>query len=681
MSDLSISVQPRGQGYVRLGKNHRLNVVPDSIRFSGNVDEYGCFGASWLMKMNPKLPHYDIEHYTPFVIEDGGDPVFSGRIITTPTSLGDEGVYHVEAQGWGQSIKDKATDKIWVVSDLSKWKNSAAHPSTSQASVQPNNNIVIGDGNIILGCGNNVTWQQNRLSGATLDLGINNLCTKAIGVFVMPLSVGSASFTVYLRISDSPDPFNTGVGTSSVNNPPAAFNTITTTATTGADPGGRYIHAFWYWNGVQTTTPNDHTIKFTSIIAFTSNSYESLGASILKASTIISEALDTCVNISTDRSLITATSLSFPNFPSTLGGRKYPNEIIDAANAPHGYLLTLSADPVPVPTYAPLPTDYTYVVGAGEYKLEDPSKNEGRAVYNEIIAEYEDVNGVRGEGSASVAQVATPFQYPNPTFAVNTTGWGVPSGTLTRDAAVFDDAAGSGRMTTNGTGVAEVSIIGAAGSLSQNTLYTLRIRYRRILTLTNAQCIVTDNGNTCNVGSPIIKDKLNHIAVGAFANVDIPFRTGSQADASFTFRNEGAVASDICYIDNIQILSQSGDVVSQRGITRTALKPMSGKSTQAIADAMSTLELNAALQTPFKGKIRVDGRIRLKGGGTTPVNRIPSNVGKALLIEDLEDEVTGVLGRQGIIMFAEYFEKDNYTEIQIDDPSNFITGIRSRIAM
>lgn len=682
---LSVELQPRDGGFVKLGtqQDGGYGVLPGSIEFDGDLSEYGCLSASFRLKLNPRWPRNIIEHYTPVVISDGSDHRWSGRIIAAPTTYTDDAEVVIQCQGWGQHTKDDCTDREWVIADMSRLVESrsltAAQLSKYPAAAQYSTN---GNGRVMAGMGRAQYLENDRLVGSwTLDLGANNLATGAY-VYYESSNNWGASATVALRLSNTADAYAAGNTTYSTTSPGTGPTLL---GGTGATPS-RYVHIWLYWNGgAVASLAADVFIAFRDLIIATDGSDLSGGASVLKASTVISETLDAiCPLISSDRSKISTTSLSLPQFPGS-PGYKYANELIDQANAYHGNLFRLSPDPVPVPEFAAMPTDYTFVVGGGEYTLLEPAALDGREVYSRVISEYEDAAGVRGIATASIANTNVQIklasaQPSNPSFDTNTTGWSTTYGTINRDTGVFNSGPASGRMTPAG---ADVTIYTESwsGSLTPGRTYRAFLWYKLGAGAPQYKLAVSTTGTTgTSAGLP-----------GYIASVGMPDTSGNWAvaqvdfiaDAStvrFTVDSPAASAVD-SYIDTISVYELTSTIVERRGFVRTALKPPVGRSTTAAATALAQLELNNAQFPPFKGTIGITGRIRTKGGASMHVSCLPSMVGEAILIENLHDQNTGALGRQGIIQTAKYVEAEDRAEITIDSASNFLKTLRSRIAL
>ncbi len=369
--------------------------------------------------------------------------------------------------------------------------------------------------------------------------------------------------------------------------------------------------------------------------------------------------------------------------------RQYPDEIINRANTFHGYNTLLSCDPVPVMEFSAQPTDNTYLVGAeDDFKFENPAVNDGRSVFNEVISEYSDATNIQGEAiSRNSGTYLNSVQVSNPGFEVNTTGYTALVGTITRDTVVFDSGVASCRLTSDAFGTANVAFSAALTGLSVGN-YILQIRFRRKVAVTGGIYYVWYGGSSGSISTtyPTFTADIANSTINTFVSIDFPFEiTPSMGANPFVYITQFALATatllgDVGYIDNIQLLRSGTTIVDRRDFVKTALRPMTSKSSYAAAKVISDLELAAAQYPPLKGKLEISGRIRVRGGETIPVSHIPGyGVGRAILLENFNDPNTGAFGRQGVIKTASYDATTDVCTITIDDPADFITNLRARL--
>jgi len=315
-----------------------------------------------------------------------------------PISRGDSSEIQVTASGYWTHLADDPIDKLWVVQDTSKFTNTAANDSAPVANYQGTTPDV-GNGIIVLPAPQSSAAVTSRGVCVTFDAGPNNLIKKAVTVFRQFGAPGSASWTLYARISNSLDGVGGGTLNDATQSNPAANTQYTLSPSHGT--GGRYLHLFWYWAGATLTSLSaDLGCRVESVKIFTDSADESGGASILKASTVISEALadgcDSDIINTSDTSLITTTSFSIPEYYTN--GRKSVSDIIQDVNAYHAYQCFLTPDPLPRLAFRAVPTTPTYILNdADGYTFQDAGVNDASEVYNRVRLKYVNGDGTQGE--------------------------------------------------------------------------------------------------------------------------------------------------------------------------------------------------------------------------------------------------------------------------------------------
>lgn len=674
MADLSIMYQPLAGGWVKLGTQHGggRGVVAESIRLEGDRGEGGCLSCSFKLKQDPRWIQTEMEKATPIVVMDGAEAIWSGRIAETPMTFGEDDIeVGVNAQGWWQHMKDDCTDREWVISDLSRWVDIRTQPNARLLYAEDASHFVVNNANgyIQLALQPNQTYATNSRCGVTIDLGANNT-SKTVSVDYTS-SNNSAGVSLYCYNHSTAywaDATNeTGFGP--IANNAGASGTQTATFTTTR----RYVTVFMYVTAGGATGAANIWFNLTGIRVFTDSADASAGASILKASTVISETLDACAPlISADRSRITTTSLSLPQFPGSPGWR-YADELIKQANAPHGYLARLTPDPVPVFEYSPIPTDYRFVLGEGQYTLLEPAAQALQGVASRVITEYEDASGVRSYAEADVSDdlVSSPVQVTNPSATVDTSNWS--GGSLSRDTGTFQSTPASFRVTTPGYGAADLTQRPTPGKK-----YTIRF-YAKGNSATTIW--VWAGGDKTTNPFPGWAQYVRPTLTTSWAlyEIELTWPSNISTDGySLTFDADTVTIN----VDDIQIFEATANLIDRRGFRRTFLRPMTQRSTLATAQAISDLELADAQFPPFKGTIgTVGGRIPLKGGGSMDVSHLPACVGDNILLGNLHDPNTQGLGRIGNIQSVVYDHDKRQAIIGIDRDLSFITELRNRLSL
>lgn len=670
--EFSVVFEPLDGGPVKIGtapKDGGAGIQPDSLKFDGDLSEYGPLGASLRLKMDPKLAAVRglVERFTPMTIYRGASEVWDGRVIAAPGSYGEESEIVVQGQGWGQHTKDDCMDRVWVVSDLSRFADMRAQSTLAAGAVRASTSVSIDEGGITITDASGIALAASGRGGVVLDLGPNNVARRLVVTYTS--SNNTANQQLYYSLSSIVDG-GPGLGSvadlAAVANNAGASGTLTMTATSDTR---RYVHVFSHSNPGYTPGA-DVWFKITSVQIFTSTAYESGNASIFKASTGISETLDAlCPLLATDRSKISTTSLSLPHFPAQAGW-KYANEYIDEANSYHGYKFKIG--PGRVPEFAALPTDYTYVLKSGEYTLKTPAEEDGRETFNRVVAPYDDAAGV-----SAYAEAATTYTDDsqilvangNNTFNVDTSGW-ANGAAFTRQTGSFNTSPASAAMASG-----QITTANIAGLLPGKK-YRLRFSARSTSGAGTVLVCVGDRTVVGTLSGDLVVNQ--EVALtGSWQTFYIEF-TPNRTDTGIAFF--GILVTTL-YLDDIYIQSKRATVADRRGFRRTLLKPASGPSNSTVQSALATVELNAHQYPPFKGQINVTGYITLKGGERVHVSDLPHATGEGLLLADMPDPNTGAMGRFGIIQTAEYTQATDSCDIVMDDPRNFIQVLRNRIGL
>jgi len=409
MSEYSISIKHIDNGWQRLESAYQLEVVPESISHSHEMPG-GPSTLSFSLKRDTRIPWPDLTPFTPVSCKIGGVECWSGRIMQTPTNRGDSSEIQVSAQGYWGHLMDDPIDRLWVMQDLSRFTNTAANSSAPVANYQgtvPD----IGNGVIVLPAPQSSAAVTNRGVSVTFDAGPNNLIKKAVTVFRQFGAPGSASWVLYARISNSLDGIGGGTLNDATQTNPAENTQYTLSPSHGT--GGRYLHLFWYWGGATLAAlAADLGCRVESVKIFTDSADESGGASILKASTVISEALaaggDSDFINTSDTSLITTTSYSIPEYSTN--GRRSAQDVITDVNAYHAYQTYLTSEALPRLVYRAVPTTPTYIVNdADGYTFQDAGVNDASEIYNRVRYRYTNGDGTSDEVTSTPTTDTTPI--------------------------------------------------------------------------------------------------------------------------------------------------------------------------------------------------------------------------------------------------------------------------------
>ena len=192
----------------------------------------------------------------------------------------------------------------------------------------------------------------------------------------------------------------------------------------------RYISFRIQDTGAGHTPSSDVWLKITSVKVFADTAYESGNASVLKASTVVSDALDRgTLALSSDRSGIDVTIFSIPDlWPDPKGVTA--RELISKVNAYHNW--TAKLEPGKRFVFRARTTTPKVKVGEGSALPddEDASANDITDVYNHCRATSTEPGGqlvvvdrYSAQQASAVPEDYTAAIVSNPSFATNTTGW------------------------------------------------------------------------------------------------------------------------------------------------------------------------------------------------------------------------------------------------------------------
>lgn len=691
---LSVEVQRRDQTWEKVGSGLSRGVVPEAIQYSHAFD--GSIGgpqtASFVLHDKAHRSRPDLEHFTPVVIKDGVVPVFSGRVIRTPEVRGEQYQRSVEVQGWKEHLKDNPLDKVWVVSDLSKWQDglSMTGGSATPASYSKGVSQFSGDQYAVTLSGGRAAYATTLKcwGQAILDLGPNNVAKRIVATYAGDVAGAGTNAILYARSGQYPDLLNPGSYTDAFSD-----NTITTAPETSAgtfSTGYRYVILGVYYAGVSAALGSDYWLRFTDIQVFTDTADESGNESILKASTVIGETLTAkCPLISSDQSGITATSFVIPEFHTGLPGYMYPNEILEAVNAYHGYQCLLSNDATARFKYRAVPTAPTYAVGKSDgYSFENPGTYDGSEVYSQVIASYTDAAGVPG-----VAVVGSPTapsfpalsgkQLSNPSMDTNTTGWSgytTPAVTIARDTGTYDSTPASLSWQLTAPGLPATIICSTSSWTSALTVgkaykLTGKIKASVADVTTSIECIIRD-GTTVTGGSRLATDSQN-LTDTNWHDFSIIFTPISSSCILCLQATKASGTNPVYYVDTLKLYDTASTVVDRRGFVRTKLVEFRSRMTSAAATQIAQVILDSSQHPPLKGTLTIQGRIRRTNGTTIPVTQL--QLGDAILLEDETDPNTGAIGRIGIIQEFSYNHDTDQATITIDSNQNFVANLLARM--
>lgn len=385
-----ISLKTLGGSWEKVGTGQSLGITAENITHTHDLPG-GPASLSFVLKRDTRVRWPDITPFTPAYCTVGGIRAWSGRITSTPTERSESAQITVNGTGYYHShLKDDGYDKTYVIADLSRWVDARSMSGTTLglAGAWAAGQVSLGS-QLLLAFPANVAVTANAASGATLDLGPNNNAARVIVTYTSSNNDADASLVV--RATTVANWFGAG-DQNTVKNNAGASGTLALT------PGAsrRYVHIGCYCDLGHTPAADVH-FKITSILVFTSTTYETGNASDLHADTVIKDALtQKAPLLSTDQTLIAAATFDIPEYATW--GRKSVADIVDDVNRFHGYQARLTSEPKPRFEWRAVPTTPTWVLsGSDAYHFTNASSNDASEIYNKVRVKYQTGDGTVGE--------------------------------------------------------------------------------------------------------------------------------------------------------------------------------------------------------------------------------------------------------------------------------------------
>lgn len=447
MAESVVRVQALDGAWETVGVDRLAGVWPENLELSS--DQWGSKGCTFDLRRDPTASWPDLLAFTPIEVDIDGQLSWSGRVSETPSRDGTDRVMSVVGEGWQHHLDDDLVDRKWVVTALGGWRDLRGVPdallgvSAGKLPVAPQ--VDVGNGTIRIAWPAGTAVVQNTYASVVLDLGPANLAKRIV------VTADAGGFDqdtrLYVRGCASPsDPIN---GSPQTDAGILALGGLSTSTTFSGNlsSGYRYVYLIVFRNGVTTTQAAvDSWCRIKDVQVFAETAYESGNASVLKASTVVSDVLDRGTPLlSTDRSGITATSFSLPEYAPD--GPRTPREHIGAVNAFHGWMAKVDPDRRMV--FQALPSRPKFTLGDwSAFELQDAAGSSGADIYNRVLVTGQDPAGQAVQVSRTAVQAfglptipQTDIVVSNPSFETNTAGWssGDPL-TRTTTAGEFDSA-------------------------------------------------------------------------------------------------------------------------------------------------------------------------------------------------------------------------------------------------
>lgn len=391
--DTSIRVRPPGDVW------QTLPAIPETLQATSN--EWGPDRCTFDIRRNPARGATFLAAWTPVDVAIGGVLCWSGRIKETPARSDDKTI-SIECEGWQYHLDEYAYRRVYVHDRIADWRDARSflgqnlNPATNGTLAAGQ---VQADGVITLSFPNGTVLPAATCkTGVILDLGPG--LAQAKRVIVTYDSSNNDTSNLVLRAGDA-DNLGASVDANfvSATNNAGAAGTLAVTFNTAR----RYVQIWLENDNTSRTLANDVWFRIKTIKVFSATAYESGGASVLTADTIIKDALAQGTSqISTDTSGIDAHAFPIPYFAAL--DYVTAREQLQAANALCNNILKL--DPEARVIFKARPSAAIYKVGSWSgYEFTESSLNNGDDVYDQVA-----VTGQAADNSRSATEIARTVQ-------------------------------------------------------------------------------------------------------------------------------------------------------------------------------------------------------------------------------------------------------------------------------
>lgn len=366
-----------------LGVDRLRGIVPEGVEATAN--EWGPDQLSFQIKAQFGAQRPDLLPFTPVELEVDGTLVWAGRVRERPS---DDANHAVSCQGWQYQLDDDLFDRVYVHTRVGDYVDSRTLLAQNLALFTVSGTIANDSGTIQIGWPNGAIVPNGAQVGVTLDLGPDSTAKRV--VLDWDSSNNSAGTSLYVRASDSPDANAAGVSDD-------AFNFAMNTGASGTTAGTfatarRYVHVFLF-RAVGVTYASDTWARIKAIKIFRSTAYESGNASILKADSVVADALAKAPLLESDLTLVSAGTFNIPSYVT--GGYSTPRSVVEAVNAYENYRAKIGGTTLRQLVYGPKPT--TPIVEFGEWsdgQFDDASIS-GDDIYDRAIVDATGPDGGR----------------------------------------------------------------------------------------------------------------------------------------------------------------------------------------------------------------------------------------------------------------------------------------------
>ena len=661
----TIRVQPLDGVWETLGVGRLKGITPEAISPSWSYP-WGDDQLRFTMKVADGATRPDLLPFTPVELEVAGQVVWAGRVIDVPT---DDQDHQVTCQGWHAHLDDDAYEKVYVLTDLSGWRDrrSSLDTTLGEAAFCAAGQVSTGSGGVQVGFADAYVAAVGASAGAFIDLGPDSLAARVTISYETSNDNNSAPvMTLAFRAGNNAD----GSSTEELGGGPFALTTwgaSGTFSTTLVTPA-RYLFVTLYNpGGGSHTMSGDAWARVTGCTVYAATGYESGGASALLASTVIADALTRAPLLNQSTDLISTTSFSIPEFATR--GYVTPRQVIEGINAYEAYQHRIAGPDRRTLEYRSRPTAPLIEIGEWSGVQFSDGSVSGQEIRNKVI-----VTGTGPDGEPIVEKRTTgnltgvtytslgPAQPSNPSFETNASGWSAVAGSApTRDTAVKHSGSASGRIDES---LVTTTITGLAPGVA----YRIRCwLFKTSGYSPDPALIVVDatSGRTLGEASATSVPSL-----GSFAQYEVDFVADTssvkfQIDATLI----GGSGTESVWVDTVEVYVVDYTLADRRAFARSTVLPISSAITEAVAQRFGDLWLAEKTRAPFAASVTVTGNgvRKVIGGETVPPWTLGNYIGEKLRVSNRVDPDTGAVGRDGRIVAVTYSVDTGQASITLDE--------------
>ncbi len=685
---VTIRMQTLDGVWETVGTDRLRGVWPENDSYT--ADEWGPSKCSFDLRRDPGAIFPDLSAWTPCEVEIAGVLVWDGRVKETPVREV-ERVVNVQGAGWQYHLDDDQYERVYAHTRLGDYRDARSFPQaplSGSVAVRRNGVVEAGNGAIVLGFAAGASVTQGDGAAAILDLGPGSTAKRVV-VEYENQGITAGVYNFYVQGMDSPGQIITAGEL-----PVAVDVAVTAGPQAGTlSTARRYIGLLLYKAVTGTATETaDRLVRVTACKVFADTAYESGNASALKATQIISDALDRAtILLSDDRSGIDPDGTVTFNFPEfALAGQRTPREVIEAADSVHGYRKQIAVGRRPI--FTPRPAVPLVEIGAWPgSEFDDPSENDGEEIYSRVIVEGTGADGSPMTVARASSQLDDVIHEPitspapdNPSFATDAANWTASSPsviTRTTTGGLFDSSPAGGKWDRAGnpTELGDALETTFTGTFQVGATYTLHVAF--------GYQAPKQGGGGVDVTFGAAGDRAittwPDTAGGSFTVVTIAWTPASTQTSGVTLMLT-ARARTAWLIDTLALTVATPTLVDRRGFVRTHTLPVQCGLTLELGKQIGDVFLAAHRTTPLKGTVKVTGNQacrKIQTGAGVPAEQLLLMTGELLRLSHRTDPDTGGHCRDGRIAEVTYTPATDSAVVALDSRRTSHEALLKRLAV